>query len=164
MVRKLYIDEALFMSERKFGVRICFWDSSGSFVQAHTKIFPFKVTTLEREATALQHALLLTTSNGFERVIFESDCEQVVNALKNNCMYDNELGNLLSSCRSLLQSNVSYNINFARRQANRVAHNFARSSLFQSSPLLIIIILPFISFILFLMKCNEFPLIQKKKG
>jgi hypothetical protein len=61
--------------------------------------------------------------------------QQVVNALKNDCMYDNELGNLLSSCRSLLQSNVSYNIAFTWRQANRVAYNLSRASLFRSNPI-----------------------------
>jgi hypothetical protein len=96
-------------------------------------IFPFEVTAPECEATALQHALLLVISNGFERVIFESDSQQVVNSLKNDCMYDNELGNLLFSCQSLLQSNVSYNIAFVRRQANRIGYNLAIAFLFQSS-------------------------------
>jgi ribonuclease HI len=37
-------------------------------------IFPFVVTAAECEATAMMHALKLALSNGFERVIFESDC------------------------------------------------------------------------------------------
>ncbi|KAK2439486.1 two-component response regulator ARR10 [Trifolium repens] len=71
------------MTEVKFGIGICFRDSMGSFVQAHTMIFPFIVTPAECEATAMMHALKLALSNGFERVIFESDCQQVVNALHN---------------------------------------------------------------------------------
>ncbi|MCI84021.1 hypothetical protein A2U01_0105297, partial [Trifolium medium] len=58
----------------------------GSFVQACTMIFPFVVTAAECEPTAMKHALALALSNGFERVIFESDCQQVVNALHNDCL------------------------------------------------------------------------------
>ncbi|KAK2383160.1 hypothetical protein QL285_070645 [Trifolium repens] len=79
------------------------------------------------------HALKFALSNDFERVIFESDCKQVVNALRNDCLYANELGTLLSTCSSLLISNANYNIAYVRRQANRFAHNLARASLFQSN-------------------------------
>ncbi|KAK2379004.1 hypothetical protein QL285_066849 [Trifolium repens] len=82
----------------------------------------------------MMHALKLALSNGFERVIFESDCQQVVNALRNDCSYANELGILFSTCSSLLISNGNCNIAYVRRQANRIAHNLARASLFQSSP------------------------------
>lgn len=82
----------------------------------------------------MMHALKLALSNSFERVIFESDCQQVVNALHNDCLYANELGTLLSTCSSLLIPYANYNIAYVTRQANRVAHNLARASLFQSSP------------------------------
>ncbi|GAU20068.1 hypothetical protein TSUD_381600 [Trifolium subterraneum] len=131
---KCNVDGAIFMTEGKFGIGICFRDSSGSFVQAHTMTFPFEVTAVECEATAMKLALALALSNGFERVLFESDCQQVVNALRNDYLYANELGTLLSTCNSLLISNVDYNVAYVRRQANRVAHNLARTSLFQSSP------------------------------
>ncbi|MCH85260.1 ribonuclease H protein [Trifolium medium] len=36
---KCNVDGALFMNERKFGIRVCYRDSLGSFVQAHTMIF-----------------------------------------------------------------------------------------------------------------------------
>ncbi|KAK2371628.1 two-component response regulator ARR10 [Trifolium repens] len=82
---KCNVDGAIFMTEEKFGIGICFRDSMSSFVQAHTMIFPFIVTVAECEANAMKHALKLALSNGFERVIFESDCQQVVNALRNDC-------------------------------------------------------------------------------
>ncbi|KAK2401271.1 hypothetical protein QL285_050877 [Trifolium repens] len=97
-------------------------------------IFPFVVTAAECEVTAMMYALKLALSNGFERVIFESDCQQVVNTLHKDCLYVNEVGTLLSTCSSFLISNANYNIAYVRRQANRVAHNLARASLFQSSP------------------------------
>ncbi|MCI10405.1 eukaryotic translation initiation factor 3 subunit C, partial [Trifolium medium] len=90
-------------------------------------------TAAECEAIAMKHALALALSNGFEIVIFESDCQQVVNALRNDYLYANELDTLLSTCSSLLNSNANYNIAYVRMQANRVAHNLAKASLFQSS-------------------------------
>jgi hypothetical protein len=43
--------------------------------------FPFEVTAAECEATTLKQAFSLAISNGYDRVIFESDCQQVVNVL-----------------------------------------------------------------------------------
>ncbi|PNX77260.1 hypothetical protein L195_g033223 [Trifolium pratense] len=85
------------------------------------------VTAAECEATAMKHAIALASSNG----IFESDCQQVVNALRNDCLYANELDTLLSTCSSLFIYNASYNIAYVRRQTNRVAQNLARASLHQ---------------------------------
>ncbi|KAK2453306.1 two-component response regulator ARR10 [Trifolium repens] len=95
---KCNVDGAIFITKRKFINGICFCDSMCSFVQAHTMIFPFVVTTAECEATAMKHALGLALSNGFERVIFESDCQHIVNTLHNDGLYANELATLLSSC------------------------------------------------------------------
>ncbi|KAK2415048.1 two-component response regulator ARR10 [Trifolium repens] len=131
---KSNVDGALLASEGKCGIGICFRDSSGSLVQAHTMVFPFDVTAAECEATALKYALLFAMTNGFERLNFESDCQHVVSALINDCMFKNELGTLLAICRSILSSNSSYNIEFIRSQANRVANNLVRASLSQSSP------------------------------
>ncbi|GAU47271.1 hypothetical protein TSUD_280940 [Trifolium subterraneum] len=84
---KCNVDGAIFTTEAKFGIGICFRDSSGSFVQAHTMTFPFEVTAVECEATAMKHALALALSNAFERVLFESDCQQVMNALRIDYLY-----------------------------------------------------------------------------
>ncbi|PNX57208.1 replication protein A 70 kDa DNA-binding subunit, partial [Trifolium pratense] len=132
---KCNVDGALLASEGKCGIGICFRDRSGSLVRAHTMVFPVDVTAAECEATALKYAITFAMTNGFKRVKFESDCQHVVNALINDRMYENELGTLLATCRSILSSNISYNIAFIRRQANRVAHNLARASLSQSSPI-----------------------------
>jgi ribonuclease HI len=133
---KCNVDGALLASGGKCGIGICFRDSSGSLVQAHTMLFPFDVIVAECEATILKYALLFAMTNGFERVNFESDCQQVVNALINNCMYENiELRTLLATCKSILYSNASYNITFIWKQANRIAHNLTRASLSQSNPI-----------------------------
>jgi ribonuclease HI len=96
---KCNVDGAVFALEGKCCIGICFRDSSGSLVQAHTMVFPFNVTTAKYEATTLKYALLFAMTNGFEGVNFESNCQQVVNALINDCMYENELGTFVSHLR-----------------------------------------------------------------
>jgi hypothetical protein len=97
-------------------------------------VFPFLASAIECEATTLQHALLIAVSCGFERVKFESDCQMIVIAVNNGYIYLNELEFLLSTCRSLISSNASYNLAFVRQQANRVVHSLATTSVVQSSP------------------------------
>ncbi|MCI41850.1 hypothetical protein A2U01_0063084, partial [Trifolium medium] len=50
--------------------------------------------------------------NGYSCVNFESDCQVVVNAILGNGIYENELGTLVSQCRSLLSTNASFNLAF----------------------------------------------------
>jgi len=97
-------------------------------------IFPSVTTAAECEATALQQALQVALNLGLNRVVFESDCQLVVNAVLNNSSYMNELGSLLSNCRTLLLSNASYALAYVRRQVNIVAHNLARASILHASP------------------------------
>jgi hypothetical protein len=57
-----------------------------------------------------------------------------VNDVLSNSPYVNELRSLLSNCRALLFSNVTYALAYVRRQANRVTHNLARASILRTSP------------------------------
>jgi hypothetical protein len=91
---KCNVDGAIFSAKGKYDIGICFRESLGSLVQAHM-VFPLIVSSIECEATTLQHALLIAVSCGFERVKFESDCQKVVNVVTNRCVYKNELESLL---------------------------------------------------------------------
>lgn len=50
------------------------------------------------------------------------------------CIYENELGTIITCCRSYLSDHASFKLAFIREQANRAAHIFARASVFQSRP------------------------------
>ena len=52
-----------------------------------------------------------------------------MNAVKDNCLYENELGILLSKCRDLLSSSFSYVLTFIHKQANRVTHDLTIASI-----------------------------------
>ena len=71
---KCNIDCALFEDDGKFVVGISFRDSLGHLIQAHCMVFPFVTTTVECEATTLQHGLRVTFDFGLSRVVFEIGC------------------------------------------------------------------------------------------
>lgn len=98
---KCNFDSALFSAKGTFDICICFRDSLSHFVHAHSRCFPFESSATESEATALLDALQISIDleMDFDRVIFKSDCQHIVNAILSGCNYVNELGMLLSSCR-----------------------------------------------------------------
>lgn len=75
----------------------------------------------------------IADDRGYERVAFESDNRHVAHAVLSGCIYENDLGIIVSSCRSYLSKHASFIQAFIRRQANRVTHNFVRASVFHSS-------------------------------
>lgn len=75
----------------------------------------------------------IVDDRGYERVAFESDNQHVIHVVLSGCIYENDLGTIVSSCRSYLSNHTSFIQTFIRRQANRVTHNFIRSSVFQFS-------------------------------
>ena len=87
---KCNVDCALFETEGKFGVGIFFRDILGHLLQANSMVFPFVTTAAECEATALQQAFQIALYLCLNRVVFESDCQLVVNAVLTNSSYMNE--------------------------------------------------------------------------
>jgi hypothetical protein len=71
-------------------------------------------------ASAFLVALQIAMKSVYAQVNFESDRQTVVNAITNIDAYVNELSAILTSSRSFISSNASYNL--------------ARASIFQSNP------------------------------
>jgi ribonuclease HI len=84
---KCNVDYAFFEAEGKFGVGICFRDNLGHLIQANSMVFPSVTTTVECEANALQQTLQIALDLGLNQVVFESDCQLVVNTVLNNSSY-----------------------------------------------------------------------------
>jgi hypothetical protein len=80
---KCNVDRANFSTEGKFGIGICFHNDHGILVQAHTMYFPFEVTLNKCEASTPKHTLLIALSSDFERVVFETDSQIVINSILN---------------------------------------------------------------------------------
>jgi len=72
-------------------------------------------------------------SNGMHVLLFEIDSEILSNVATNNSPM-NEFGHLVSQCRSLLINRNDFAISYVRRQANKIAHSIARTSLSHPKP------------------------------
>ena len=53
-------------------------------VQAHSIVFPSTPTAAECEVTTIQQALQIPLDLGLDRVVFETDCQLIVNAVLGN--------------------------------------------------------------------------------
>lgn len=67
-------------------------------------------------------------------VYFEMDAKLVVDAILRSEEDTKEFESIIDTCRVLLNSNGSYELSFARRQANQPAHVLARVTSSYASP------------------------------
>jgi len=58
----------------------------------------------------------------------ELDCKLVVDNIIDRSNNHSEFGNIMATCRAMLQQNSNFTICFVRRQANYVAYSLARTS------------------------------------
>jgi ribonuclease HI len=131
---KCNVDAALLNGNSVMCYGLCFRDSSGNLLFGKSDFKLLSTTVLEAEAIGLLEALKMAISKGLCNVAFETDSKLLVDLLGNTNPPLNEIGDLVSECRTLLLSNPDYVVSFVRRQANRVAHNIARAALSNPSP------------------------------
>ncbi|KAL6506664.1 hypothetical protein OROHE_022496 [Orobanche hederae] len=123
------IDAAFFASASRTGIGIVIRDAHGSFVAAKTILFPGCERIEEGEAIGLYEALSWIKHRGMARVTFVMDSKIVHDALSSQSKYISELGAIIESCRALVREGNQFIVKWVRREANMVAHTFARMSL-----------------------------------
>ena len=117
---KCNIDAALFGDQQCFGIGMCIRNTQGRFVKALTKWFECYPSPLE--------VISWLGELGLSMVQIELDCKLVVEGIMDKSNNQSDFGNILSSCRSLLQQFPNFKISFIWRQANFVTHTFSRES------------------------------------
>jgi ribonuclease HI len=131
---KCNVDAALFNGNSVMCYGLCFRDSSGNLLFGKSDFKLLSATVLEAEAIGLLESLKMAISKDLRHVAFETDSKLLVDLLGNTNLPLNEIGDLVSECKTLLLSNPDYVVSFIRRQANSVAHNIARAALSYPSP------------------------------
>jgi len=86
-------------------------------------------TILEVGSLGLLDAIKVAISHGMCDVVFETDSKILFDALSITTTLINEFGDLVTQCRSLLLNRPNFVVSYVRKQANRVAHSIARTSL-----------------------------------
>ena len=131
---KCNVDAAIFNGNMIMGYEICFRNSTGNFLLGKSDYNYSSTTVLEAEAIGLLESMKLAISKAFHHVIFETDSKILVDLLKSTTPSINEIGDLVSECKTMLLNNSDYVVSFVRGQANRVAHNIDRATLSHPSP------------------------------
>ncbi|XP_073017991.1 uncharacterized protein [Primulina eburnea] len=125
---KCNIDAAIFKEARKTGVAAIIPDSNGDFMISRMHNCYGILEVREAEAKALLDAILWVVSLDLQNVLFETDSKLVVDAIASNLADRSEFGSIVAACCSLLYQEPSYEVRFARRQANMAAHTLARAA------------------------------------
>jgi len=131
---KCNVDCALFNNNTITGFGFCFRDSSGQFVTGMSNYSHSATSPPEAEALGLFEAIQFAIDRDMTSVIFETDCKLVVDLVYSPIVPQNEIGDIITSCKHLMSVHNSYVVRHTRRQANRVAHSIARASLSHPSP------------------------------
>jgi ribonuclease HI len=131
---KCNVDGTTFHNNSTVGYGICFRDHLGQLLIGKSDFLHSPSTVLEAEAIALLESLKMAIVNGMHVVLFETDSKTLVEIIKSHATSHNELRDLIVQCRSFLNSNPDFVVLFIRRQANKVAHSIARTSLSHYSP------------------------------
>lgn len=113
---------------------MCIRDGSGTFILARMDWVPSYLPVREGEALGLLKADQWVKELGLHDVLFELDCQVVVNSLKNHIVYITDFGVIISACQELLCSLSNLSVSFFGRQVNSVAHNLAKATLFIVTP------------------------------
>ncbi|XVF87254.1 hypothetical protein PTKIN_Ptkin18bG0104100 [Pterospermum kingtungense] len=128
---KCNCDAAIFPGNGMIGVGMVLRDATGELLTCKMMQIPGTPAVKEYEALALAlyEAITWVSVSGYERVIYETDAQVVVQAIKNSMADTTEFGSIIQNCKTLLYSKPMSKVMFTRRDANGVAHVLARQSL-----------------------------------
>ena len=104
-------------------------DSQGLFLHAASRVVNDLFQVRELETLGLQEPLSWIKQLGFDRVIFETNSLQVVQALQNRVANFSEFGVFIKDCLSLLQGEPYFYVAFTKRQNNVAAHILATNAI-----------------------------------
>lgn len=127
---KINSDAAIFEDSNSYGHAYIIRDHEGQLIEARTKCFPGRIHADLAEAFGIKEALSWIMVKGYSNVTVESDCLQMVQAIRSSISCYSYLGRVIQECRDILANLSSKNVlfRFVKRSANRVAHYLARHS------------------------------------
>ncbi|XP_058739284.1 uncharacterized protein LOC131611208 [Vicia villosa] len=103
-------------------------DELGNFIGAGVAWDPGNLSVLEAEVLALKEAIQGVIPLNIDRVIFESDSLQVVQAFHSVTVGFSEFYTIIRDIQFLLQNFPNFEVKFVKRQANMVAHSLPKTA------------------------------------
>ncbi|XP_074322967.1 uncharacterized protein LOC141659927 [Apium graveolens] len=90
-------------------------------VKGASKLFDGVIRPEHAEAIALKEALSWVKEKGWRRVVINSDCLAVIQAIRSNVILSSPFGQVITECRMMLRD-LNIKLFFVKRSANMAAH------------------------------------------
>lgn len=125
---KVNTDAAIFEDTTCFSYAFVARDQEGALIEARSRCSFGRPDPELAEAMGIREALTWIKNFSYANVTVESDCLQVVQAIRSSFLCYSYLGRVIKECRVLLASLESKSIKliFVKRSANNVAHYLAK--------------------------------------
>jgi ribonuclease HI len=128
------VDASFSQARNRVGIGVCIRDDEGRFVLAKTEWMTPLLDVNLGEALGLLSAMYWVRDLQLGIVDFELDSKTVVDSIFGSKSGVSNFSAVINDCRRLLASDlVTSDVRFIRRQANEVAHSFARVALRHAS-------------------------------
>lgn len=124
---KITVDAATFTKGTSYSVGMLARNGEGEVILGTSKLFQGNVRPDFAEALAIKEALSWSKLNKWNRVVMESDCLAVVQAIRSKLPMHSPFGDIVMECRKLVKE-LNIALFFIRRFANMVAHLITRES------------------------------------
>ncbi|KAL8511140.1 hypothetical protein ACS0TY_017820 [Phlomoides rotata] len=131
---KVNVDAILFTRFSEYGVGMVARDATCYFLAGRTIWFLGVISVSEAELVGVYEAILWSYNMGFTSVVIEMDVKVVCDAINEKRIGNSTFGSYVSACIDLCSSFLCCDFNCVRRQANCVAHAFARVFRLYESP------------------------------
>lgn len=124
---KVSVDAAIFSESLKYGVGFIARNDKGEVMQGASKLFDGVIRPEHTEAIAVKEALSWVKEKDWRRVVINSDCLAVVQAIRSNVILSSSFGQVITECRMMLRD-LNIELFFVKRSADMAAHYLARES------------------------------------
>ncbi|XP_062087000.1 uncharacterized protein LOC133793720 [Humulus lupulus] len=125
---KVNMDAALFPDLGTYSFACLARDELGHPIEALSRCFNGHVAPELAEALGFREALSWIKKHNWPRVILESDCLLVIQALRSNVSMLSYFGDVISECKSIWNTFNNVSCMFVKRSANKAAHAIAKAS------------------------------------
>ncbi|KAM6555534.1 hypothetical protein CsatB_002553 [Cannabis sativa] len=129
---KINVDAAMFNGGNSYGIGLVARDRHSPLVEARMECFLDRVNPEVAEAIGVREALSWIKNRNWPRVVVETDCLTVVQALRSSVHMISLFGQIINECKQLMLELGHVSVFFVERPANVVAHSFARAFHFHS--------------------------------
>lgn len=130
---KLNVDASFHVDSNEGSAGVVLRDYQGSFIAASTVFIPHVASPAMAEARAMREGLSLANRLGCNNVLAESDSLEVIQACTGEDAWWNMSAAIFADCVDLSMTIGKVIFKHCPREANEVAHELARFSLFNKS-------------------------------